>query len=249
MDLEDPKSPAACGRGRGKNSPARPRISRSLRPIRSVNRPGPVKPRGGAAPGRGSADPSDRTRLVRRRGPIGWLRSDRSERSWPTGKGPWLMPDVGSAGEGHRVLRRSALWFSEGTARKAEARRSRRCVECQGVLPDGRSPYCGRVCRWRFQGRYFWDAARIYVMHRDRYTCQRCRVRHRARELEVDHIREIAAGGASLEYANLQTLCRRCHRSKTVRFLRHRAVERGNRPRRSEPRGEPAADAGDWFPA
>lgn len=161
------------------------------------------------------------------------------------------MPDVGSAGEGHRVLRRSALWFSEGTARKAEARRSRRCVECQGVLPDGRSPYCGRVCRWRFQGRYFWDAARIYVMHRDRYTCQRCHRRLRVAQLEVDHRLEIRRGGPALEYENLQTLCRPCHREKTAAFLRERAAVRRN-PDAARTLAGTEAEPGwhaAWFPA
>jgi 5-methylcytosine-specific restriction endonuclease McrA len=71
-----------------------------------------------------------------------------------------------------------------------------------------------------FHGHYFWDSARSYVMLRDRYTCRLCGVRHRARELDVDHIIEIARGGAALEYSNLQTVCRTCHRRKTREFLR-----------------------------
>jgi hypothetical protein len=71
-----------------------------------------------------------------------------------------------------------------------------------------------------FHGHYFWDSARSYVMLRDRYTCRLCGVRHRARELDVDHIVEIALGGAALEYSNLQTVCRPCHRQKTREFMR-----------------------------
>lgn len=71
-----------------------------------------------------------------------------------------------------------------------------------------------------FHGHYFWDSARSYVMLRDRYTCRLCGVRHRTRELDVDHIVEIARGGAALEYSNLQTVCRQCHGRKTRRFLR-----------------------------
>ncbi|MCI4364522.1 MAG: HNH endonuclease [Thermoplasmata archaeon] len=56
-------------------------------------------------------------------------------------------------------------------------------------------------------------------MFRDRYRCQICGLRRRARELEVDHIVEIVRGGAALEYSNLQTLCRACHRRKTHDFL------------------------------
>lgn len=145
-----------------------------------------------------------------------------------------------------REVRRSAAWFSDGARRKAEARRSRRCVECTSTLPSGRSPYCGRRCQWKFRGRYFWDAARTFVMFRDRYTCQSCRRRRYARELDVDHIREIAAGGATFDYTNLQTICRPCHRAKTAQF---------NRARRSAPlpdaRGNsPAADWWlEWFPS
>ncbi|HEV2317590.1 MAG TPA: HNH endonuclease signature motif containing protein [Thermoplasmata archaeon] len=72
-------------------------------------------------------------------------------------------------------------------------------------------------------------------MRRDRYTCQRCHARRRRRELEVDHILEIARGGASLDYANLQTLCRACHRDKTVDFLRGRKGA--------------VSELSEWFPA
>ncbi|HEV2428620.1 MAG TPA: HNH endonuclease signature motif containing protein [Thermoplasmata archaeon] len=162
-----------------------------------------------------------------------------------------MSPDPYAAAEGPsapgRVLRRSAAWFTEGRHRKADARRRRRCVECDRPLDSGRTPYCGRLCQWRFQGRYFWDAARTYVIHRDRFTCRACRTRHRVRELEVDHIVEIARGGASLDYGNLQTMCRPCHRGKTIRFLRDR---------RSSPRGPigaaalaPTEEGAEWFPA
>jgi 5-methylcytosine-specific restriction endonuclease McrA len=148
---------------------------------------------------------------------------------------------------GQRIVRNSAGWFSEGRLRKAEARRARRCVECRAALDSGRSPYCGRVCQWRFQGRYFWDAARIYVIRRDRFTCQYCRTRHRVRELEVDHIVEIARGGPSLDYENLQTLCRGCHRAKTRRFLQARA--RGAPADAPLPIVRETGGAPEWFPA
>lgn len=92
-------------------------------------------------------------------------------------------------------------------------------MECRAALPTSRTPYCSRICRWKFHGHYFWDSARIYVLRRDRYTCIACGSRRRVRELEVDHIVEIARGGAALEYSNLQTLCRPCHRAKTRKFL------------------------------
>ena len=87
-------------------------------------------------------------------------------------------------------------------------------------------------------------------MLRDRYTCQVCHVRRRARQLDVDHIVEIARGGAALEFSNLQTICRGCHRAKTARFLRDRAVRR----RRAGPESlaDSSAERGwtaGWFPA
>jgi len=123
-----------------------------------------------------------------------------------------------------RILALSVAWFTDGARRRAEARSARRCVECGAELPTRRTPYCSRRCRWSFHGHYFWDSARTYVLARDRYTCQICRRRVRARLLEVDHIVEIGRGGAALEYSNLQTVCRECHRAKTRRFLRERAA-------------------------
>ncbi len=118
-----------------------------------------------------------------------------------------------------RIRSLSVAWFSDGARLRAEARRARRCVECGKELPTRRSPYCSRRCRWAFHGHYFWDSARTYVLARDRYTCRLCGTRHRKRELEVDHRLEIARGGAALEYSNLQTVCRSCHRAKTRAFL------------------------------
>ncbi|MGB6499848.1 MAG: HNH endonuclease signature motif containing protein [Thermoplasmata archaeon] len=127
-------------------------------------------------------------------------------------------------GPNGRIIALSAAWFSDGARRRTEARQSAQCVECGSSLPSRRTPYCSRKCQWRFHGHYFWDSARSYVMLRDRYTCRLCGRRRRARELEVDHIIEIARGGAALEYSNLQTVCRQCHREKTRGFLRSRAA-------------------------
>jgi len=137
---------------------------------------------------------------------------------------PRRSVEVGPNG---RILALSAAWFSDGARRRTDARRSGLCVECGKTLRSHRTPYCSRTCRWRFHGHYFWDSARSYVLFRDRYTCRVCRRRLKARELDVDHIVEIAVGGAALEYSNLQTVCRRCHREKTVRFLRSRSGAQG----------------------
>jgi 5-methylcytosine-specific restriction endonuclease McrA len=130
-----------------------------------------------------------------------------------------LPPSV-RVGPNGRILALSVAWFSDGARRRTEARRAGICVECARPLPNHRTPYCGRRCQWKFHGHYFWDSARSFVLLRDRYTCQICGARRRARELDVDHIVEIARGGAALEYSNLQTICRACHRAKTREFLR-----------------------------
>ncbi|MGI0151009.1 MAG: HNH endonuclease signature motif containing protein [Thermoplasmata archaeon] len=150
-----------------------------------------------------------------------------------------------------RVIRDSPGWFSTGRRRKAEARRMGRCAECFAVLERPRAIYCSPACRWRFHGRFFWDSARVVVMRRDRYTCRQCHRRLRRRQLEVDHIVEIAGGGAPLDYANLQTLCTKCHREKTRRFLTGRSPRRAaRRPGRADaPAPEEFGDAPDWFPA
>ena len=128
-----------------------------------------------------------------------------------------------TVGPGGRILALSAAWFSDGAARRTAARRAGLCVECGVALGSHRTPYCSRRCRWKFHGHYFWDSARSYVMLRDRYTCRLCGSRRRARELDVDHIVEIALGGPALEYSNLQTVCRPCHRAKTGQFRRARS--------------------------
>lgn len=145
---------------------------------------------------------------------------------------------------GGRILRDSQRWFAEGLAARQDARRARRCVECARPLPSARSPYCSRSCRWKFHGRFFWDAARQVVLHRDRFTCRACGRRARKRELEVDHVLEIARGGPPLDLANLQTLCRRCHREKTVRFLKQRSPLV-----RAVPGAWVGEDDAEWFPA
>jgi 5-methylcytosine-specific restriction endonuclease McrA len=137
-------------------------------------------------------------------------------------------PPSVTVGPGGRILALSAAWFSDGARRRADARRDARCVECGRELASHRTPYCSRRCRWRFHGHYFWDSARSYVMLRDRYVCQVCGTRRRARELDVDHIVEIARGGAALEYSNLQTVCRPCHRAKTRAFRQARRSVAGD---------------------
>jgi 5-methylcytosine-specific restriction endonuclease McrA len=146
-----------------------------------------------------------------------------------------------------RLVRDSDGWFTVGAARKRLAHAEHRCVECYQPLARGRAIYCGRVCQWKFHGRFFWDSARIAVLRRDRYTCRACGRRARRRELEVDHILEIARGGAPLSYENLQTLCRPCHRRKTSQFLR--SARSGREDLGRQPAGPAPSTEPEWFPA
>jgi 5-methylcytosine-specific restriction endonuclease McrA len=161
------------------------------------------------------------------------------------------VADASSGVPGKRVRSDSLGWFLDAGRRRTLARRERRCAECWAPLESPRATYCSEMCRWRFHGRYFWDSARVAVFRRDHYTCQACHARRRRRDLEVDHIVEIARGGPSLDYANLQTLCRECHRTKTRQFLRGRP--RSGAPALPAPpalvaRGERVEEP-DWFPA
>ena len=58
-----------------------------------------------------------------------------------------------------------------------------------------------------------WRVVRLAALERDGYRCTRC---GRAGRLEVDHHIPIARGGAKHDLANLQSLCRDCHLTKTA---------------------------------
>ena len=59
-----------------------------------------------------------------------------------------------------------------------------------------------------------WQPIRRMVLERDGYRCQRC---GKAGRLEVDHVVALHRGGDAYAAANLQTLCRGCHVSKSLR--------------------------------
>lgn len=60
-------------------------------------------------------------------------------------------------------------------------------------------------------------AIRKRVLRRDRGLCVLCQAQGRATQAEeVDHIVPLEQGGTDDE-ANLQSVCRPCHRTKTVR--------------------------------
>ena len=113
-------------------------------------------------------------------------------------------------------------WTSEGLARKQWAQVKKKCAWCGALLPKGRRLYCSRKCSLKFveDPRYhnamlLWTRIRAEVLWENK-LCQKCGVNPSS---EVDHIREIAVGGDPFDKANLQALCRQCHKAKTVRFL------------------------------
>ena len=55
-----------------------------------------------------------------------------------------------------------------------------------------------------------WARLRRVVIDRDGWRCRRC---GHPGNLEVHHVEPLAAGGAPLALANLETVCRWCHLS------------------------------------
>ena len=76
-----------------------------------------------------------------------------------------------------------------------------------------------------------WQIVRRLALDRDGWRCVLC---SKAGRLEVDHIRRLRDGGEMWDLHNLQTLCRKCHFSKT-------SAESGQIPRRGDHRAK--ADA------
>src|SRR5690242_4696866 len=67
----------------------------------------------------------------------------------------------------------------------------------------------------RYANRRVPDSIRAAVLVRDGGRCRKCR---RAINLEMDHIVPVSKGGKT-EESNLQTLCRRCNRAKSRKFV------------------------------
>jgi len=58
---------------------------------------------------------------------------------------------------------------------------------------------------------------RHQVFQRDMYRCKECGATNKETQLEVDHIKPVSKGGTN-ESHNLQTLCKKCNRSKYTRW-------------------------------
>jgi hypothetical protein len=59
-----------------------------------------------------------------------------------------------------------------------------------------------------------WQKFRLRVLARDHFTCQVFGVTVAVTDLEVDHTVPLGTGGARLDGANCQTVCRSCHHVK-----------------------------------
>jgi 5-methylcytosine-specific restriction endonuclease McrA len=107
-----------------------------------------------------------------------------------------------------------------------------RCASCRSALHDLRKIYCNSKCRrsFRTENRYLtnsWVSIRWKALRRDRFLCVPCLSEgRRTRAREVDHIVELADGGAEFDLANTQSICRAHHRIKTAESRRIRAQRR-----------------------
>ena len=63
-----------------------------------------------------------------------------------------------------------------------------------------------------------WIRVRIYVLERDRWTCQKCGKRLFGSDATVDHIIPLSKNGARLDPSNLQALCRKHNSAKKDRL-------------------------------
>ncbi len=89
------------------------------------------------------------------------------------------------------------------------------CRNCERPVAAHRRHYCSKECLDEFNRNNSWYWVRKAVLRRDRFRCSICGQRFRKALLDVDHIIPVQMGGALFDKANLRTLCRECHRSKT----------------------------------
>ena len=96
-----------------------------------------------------------------------------------------------------------------------------------------RAYFCADACDKAWKLRHDWAALQHHILNRDAHAGVGCGVRgsYAARvgstryNLEVDHIVEIMDGGVEFDPANLQTLCRDCHKAKTAASWKARVVQ------------------------
>lgn len=75
--------------------------------------------------------------------------------------------------------------------------------------------YCSPKCRMDYRLTFLtWADMRSKILDRDNYICQKCFAK--GGEQEVDHIVAVGLGADVFDEDNLQTLCIKCHRKKTI---------------------------------
>lgn len=89
------------------------------------------------------------------------------------------------------------------------------CRNCSNMVAEGRRYYCSQKCMDDFNRNNSWHFVRKDVLRRDNYRCSICKKRFRKSQLDVDHIIPVQMGGKLFEKANLRTLCKDCHKSKS----------------------------------
>lgn len=89
------------------------------------------------------------------------------------------------------------------------------CRNCDKLIAEGRRHYCSKKCMDEFNRNHFWYFIRKDILRGDKYRCGICKKRFRKKELDVDHIIPVQMGGKLFEKANLRTLCKECHKSKS----------------------------------
>ena len=86
--------------------------------------------------------------------------------------------------------------------------------------------YCGKHNYTDMRRFTSWEGLREVILSRDK-KCTVCGFKgDYFNPLQVDHIREFAAGGDLWDENNLQVLCLKCHKRKTAEFNARRKLKR-----------------------
>lgn len=107
------------------------------------------------------------------------------------------------------------------------------CTWCHKEVPIGRRTWCSGECVDQYRMATDWQYLSRKVYERDKAICQSCGVdtkeipykKWRRRAHDIDHIIPVEHGGKSV-MENLQTLCVSCHRAKTAKQAREKAIKR-----------------------
>lgn len=98
---------------------------------------------------------------------------------------------------------------------------TRACNACgkEYTYERSTSEYCSAQCRGRKHKNERYripDDLRMHVLSRDEYRCRLCgSAPDESRELRIDHVVPVHAGGLPLDPDNLQTLCHSCNSGKS----------------------------------